>query len=125
MRSLSPPMGNPALFSSVLVRAACQAWLDASHPVVSVPDASEQLVLAIRKESEAQGARFMLGVQGRGAEMLAFARASRIPAVSLANRHRYPHFGGHWTPEGHSLVARRILALLERRGWLADSGESP
>ena len=114
---------HPWLFSSLVVRAVCQAWLDARHPVVQVPDESEQLVLAVRREAEAQGARFALGVQGRGTEMISFARANGVPVVALANRHRYPHFGGHWTPEGHALVAERILALLARTGWIPELAE--
>lgn len=114
---------HPWLFSSVVVRAATQAWLDVRNPVVQVPDASELLMLAVRDVAEAHGAHFALGVQGRGAEMLDFARARGIPVAPLANRHRYPHFGGHWTPEGHALVAERILALLGGTGWISERRE--
>jgi hypothetical protein len=115
---------HPRLFSSVVVRAACQVWLDRRHPALRVPDASEQLVLAVRDVAEAHGARFALAVQGRGAEMLAFARARGVPAVGVANRQRYPRFGGHWTPAGHAFVAERILALLGGTGWIPELAEA-
>ena len=111
---------QPLLFSSLVARAVFQAWFDRAHPVRVVPDPSERLVLAVRDEARAHGARFALGVQGRGDRMIAFARSHEIPVAGLANRHRYPHFGGHWTPEGHVLVARRLLGLLARTGWIPE-----
>jgi len=104
--------GHPWLGWSALARAAYQSGLDVRHPAVTVPDPSEALVLALRDAVRAQGARFLLGVQGRDSALLAFARSQGIPAVDLVTRERYPHFGGHWTPAGHAYVAERLLGLL-------------
>lgn len=120
LRGVPVPRGVPYLLEqhpwlgwSALARAAYQGGLDLRHPVVEVADPSEALVLALRDAARAQGARFLLGVQGRDAALLAFARDGAIPAVELVTRERYPHFGGHWTPEGHAYVAERLLGLLE------------
>jgi lysophospholipase L1-like esterase len=105
--------------SSYLVRAGYAVWISRTHPQLSVPDPSLELVKAFRSEAEAAGARFALLVQGRDEPLLAFAQAEGIPAVSLVTRQRYPHFGGHWTPKGHQFVAEQLDHLLREKGWPA------
>jgi hypothetical protein len=41
-------------------------------------------------------------------------QANRIPVVTFDGAAFYPgvSFGTHWTPDGHKLVAERVLGLL-------------
>ena len=111
----------PWLSKSTLATALVDAWIRIRNPAVEVPDRSEQLVVAVRDLAHARGAGFAFGIEGQHPDWpwADLAREHRIPAVHLNTPHRYPEFGGHWTPEGHEIVAERIYELLQRRGWIA------
>lgn len=118
---------HPWLFESYLVRAVVDAIHTLRHPSVEVPDRSEELVLAMRDLSHRHGAGFALGIQGKN-PMQPWADVSqreRIPVAQLANPHRQPRFGGHWTPKGHEVVAQRLYALLSRAGWVRPEEDAP
>lgn len=110
----------PRLFESWLVRGIVHGTLTLLHPPREGPDPSEALVLAIRDRAHEHGAGFAFGVEGQNPEWpwADFVRKNRIHAVHLNTKHRYPGFGGHWTPEGHRVVSDRIASLLRRAGWL-------
>jgi hypothetical protein len=47
------------------------------------------------------------------ARLIRFLQQSRIPFVSLDGAASYSAgSGAHWTPEGHQLVAERLIGLL-------------
>ena len=114
---------HPWLSRSLLVSALVQGWLQLQNPRVEVPDRSEELVLALRDVAHNHGAGFAFGVEGQKADWpwTEFVRETGIPAVHLNNPHRYPQFGGHWTPPGHEVVAQRIHGLLQRQGWIPEA----
>ena len=114
---------HPWMGKSLLVAALVQGWLKFENPRVEVPDQSEALVLAMRDVAHAHGAGFAFGVEGKNPlwPWTDFVHETGIAAVHLNNPHRYPRFGGHWTPAGHEVVAARIYGLLERKRWLATA----
>ena len=72
----------------------------------------------IRDFVEANGARFLVGLQFRDPQLIRHLEASRIPFVNLEGAAFYPGegSGAHWTPEGHKVVADRVLGLLSENG---------
>ena len=99
---------------SWLVRVANAVYLKLRHPLLRVPDPTEKLVDGIRQFVEARGAKFLVGLQSTDAALVRHLEAARIPFVSFDGAAAYPGaaVGGHWTPEGHKLVAERLLGLL-------------
>jgi hypothetical protein len=84
------------------------------HPMRHVPDPTERLVDKIRQFVDANGGKFLVGLQTNDAALARHLQAARIPFVSFDGAASYPgaSVGGHWTPEGHKLVAERLFGLL-------------
>jgi hypothetical protein len=63
---------------------------------------------------EAIGAKFLVGLQYSDPDLMRYLQASRIPFVTFDGAAFYPGAaaGSHWTPDGHKLVAERVLGLL-------------
>lgn len=99
---------------SWLVRLANAVYLKLRHPALSVPDPTERLVDKIRAFVEANGSKFLVGLQTSDAALVRHLEARKIPFVTFDGAAVYPGegLGGHWTPEGHKLVAERVLGLL-------------
>ena len=99
---------------SWLARLANAVYLKLKHPVLLVPDPTERLVDKIRQFVEANGARFLVGLQKTDATLVGHLKAAGVPYVTFDGADAYPgaSVGHHWTPEGHKLVAERLLGLL-------------
>jgi len=99
---------------SWLARLANAVYLKLKHPVLLVPDPTERLVDKIRQFVEANGARFLVGLQKTDATLVGHLKAAGVPYVTFDGADAYPgaSVGHHWTPEGHRLVAERLLGLL-------------
>jgi hypothetical protein len=97
-----------------LARLVAVSYVKIRHPLVYVPDPTERLVSMIRDFVEANGAKFLVGLQYRDPELMRHLQANRIPFVTFDGAAFYPgvSFGTHWTPDGHKLVAERVLGLL-------------
>jgi hypothetical protein len=96
-----------------LARLATSAYVGLRHPLRFVPDPTERLVGKIRDFVESNGARFLVGLQSNDPQLAGYLAANRIPFVSFDGAASYPpRSGAHWTPEGHQLVAQRLLGLL-------------
>ena len=67
----------------------------------------------MRRFVEARGARLMVGLQSSDEKLVEHLQAERIPFVAFDGAESYSHlYGAHWTPDGHELVAERLLRLL-------------
>jgi hypothetical protein len=99
---------------SWLVRLANAVYLKLLHPMRHVPDPTERLVDKIRQFVETNGGKFLVGLQTTDAALARHLQGARIPFVSFDGVASYPgaSVGGHWTPEGHKLVAERLFGLL-------------
>jgi hypothetical protein len=96
-----------------LARLATASYVGVRYPLLFVPDPTERLVSQIRDFVEANGARFLVGLQDRDPELARHLQASRIPFVTFDGAELFSGpKGGHWTPEGQKLVAERMLGLL-------------
>ena len=96
------------------MRLANAVYLKLRHPAVRVPDPTEMLIDKIRAFVEANGAKFLVGLQSTDAALVRHLEAARIPFVTFDGAAAYPGagFGAHWTPEGHRFVADRLFGLL-------------
>lgn len=110
-----------------LARLVSAVYLKVRHPLLYVPDPTERLVSKIRDFVEANGAKFLVGLQYKDPELIRHLQASRIPVVSFDGAAFYPAagLGNHWTPDGHRLVAERILGLLSENGIIQGGIRDP
>lgn len=97
-----------------LARLANAVYLRLRYPVLYVPDPTERLVDKIAEFVTANGAAFMVALQYTDAELIRHLQTRGIPFVNLegAGAYRGASVGGHWTPEGHKVVADRLFDLL-------------
>ena len=110
---------------SWLVRLANAVYLKLRYPMLQVPDPTERLVDKIREFVEANGAKFLVGLQATDAGLVAHLQSKRIPFVTFDGAAAYPGapLGQHWTPEGHKVVAERMLGLLSANGAIGKPRE--
>ena len=67
----------------------------------------------MRRFVEARGARLMVGLQSSDEKLVEHLQAERVPFVAFDGAESYSHlYGAHWTPDGHGLVAERLLRRL-------------
>jgi hypothetical protein len=99
---------------SWLVRLANAVYLKMRHPKLTVPDPTERLIDMTREFVEANGAKFLVGLQTTDPRLVRHLEANHIPFVTFDGAAFYPgaSVGGHWTPDGHKFVADRILGML-------------
>lgn len=96
-----------------LARLAVAAFIEIRYPELFVPDPTERLVSKMREFVEARGAKLLVGLQLRDDRLVRHLQAERIPFVTFDGAEAYPKvYGAHWTPDGHKLVAERLLELL-------------
>lgn len=96
-----------------LARVAAFAYVELQHPLLSVPDTTEALVTEIHKFVTAQGARLVVGLQLSDGKLIEHLNRERIPFAVFDGAEAYSErHGSHWTPNGHRLVAERMLPLL-------------
>jgi hypothetical protein len=110
-----------------LARLVTSTYVKIRHPLLFVPDPTERLVSKIRDFVEANGAKFLVGLQYRDPELIRHLQASKIPFVSFDGAAFYPGAaaGAHWTPEGHKLVAERVLGLLSENNIVQAGIRAP
>jgi lysophospholipase L1-like esterase len=102
-----------------LARAAVTGFVPFAHPEIDVPDPTEELVDMMRVFVEARGAKFLVGLQYHEPRLEAFLHARGIPSTAFDGAPAYPRDGFHWTPEGHAVVAQRLMPLLAAAGLAA------
>ena len=96
-----------------LARVAAFAYVELKYPPLSLPDPTEALVTEIHKFLATQGARLLVGLQSGDGKLIDHLKRERIPFVVFDGAEAYSdRHGSHWTPNGHKLVAERMLTLL-------------
>ncbi|MBV8840432.1 MAG: SGNH/GDSL hydrolase family protein [Alphaproteobacteria bacterium] len=106
-----------------LARAAVTGFVQLAHPEIAVPDPTEHLVAMMRETVEARGAKFLVGLQYHEPRLETFLRARGIPFTAFDGAPSYTGDGFHWTPEGHAVVAQRLMPLLATVG-IAESNQA-
>jgi hypothetical protein len=97
-----------------LARVAALAYTEISAPGFSLPDPTERLISKIHDFVGAHNATLLVAMQSTDNRLISHLRAEQIPFVTLDGAAAYgSQYGGHFTPEGHKLAARRVLELLD------------
>jgi hypothetical protein len=113
-----------------LARLATNVYVRLMYPIVTVPDPSEKLVGKMRDYVEANGGKFMVGIQHHVPDhvepLVKYLEANRIPYVSLIGADPIPEsreniWGPHWTPKGQADVAERIYGMFAANGVVRTS----
>jgi hypothetical protein len=110
-----------------LARLVATSYVKVRYPLRYVPDPTERLVSKIRDFVEANGARFLVGLQYDDPDLVSHLQANRIPFVTFDGAAFYPgaSAGAHWTPEGHQFVAERVLRLLSENSIIQGESRAP
>jgi hypothetical protein len=116
-----------------LARIANNVYIRLMHPIVIVPDPTEKIVGKMRDYVEANGGKFMVGIQHHvpthDEPLARYLEANRIPYVSLIGADPIPPssenvWGPHWTPKGQADVAERIYGMFAANGVVRASAAS-
>jgi len=59
-----------------------------------------------------KGATLLVGLTKTNPQLEEFLKFFEIPFVELDTNLRYPAFGSHWTPDGHTFVCDKIEQFL-------------
>ena len=107
-----------------LARLVTSVYVRLKHPLLFVPDPTERLVGKMREFVEANGAKFLVGIQYRDQDLIRYLQSNQIPFASLDGAPSYPGsaVGSHWTPQGQQFVAERILGMLTENNIVAAGG---
>ena len=92
---------------SWLVRLANAVYLKLRHPALRVPDPTERLIDKIREFAEANGAKFLVGLQANDAALTRHLEARAIPFVTFDGADAYPGEGGCRALDAGGTSARR------------------
>jgi GDSL-like Lipase/Acylhydrolase family len=97
-----------------LARVAALAYAEISSPGFSLPDPTERLISSIHDFVSAHDAKLLVAMQSTDDRLISHLQAEQIPFVALDGAAAYgSQYGGHFTPEGHKLAARRLRELLD------------
>jgi hypothetical protein len=107
---------DPLVKNLWLARLAVTGYVYVSHPRITVPDPTEQLVGMIRDLVESRGSKLLVGLEYQDEKLQSFLQAQKIRYALFDGAQAYPADGNHWTPKGHALVADRLKALLLATG---------
>lgn len=100
------------LSRSYLVRLMARAFYKfTAEAVLQNPDPTGGILRAMHDYVKSQGAVFCVGLTRRDPTVEAGLRELQVPYVDLSTSLRYPQFGNHWTPEGHTFVCDQIEAF--------------
>jgi hypothetical protein len=100
---------------SWLVRLGARAWFKVAAPkVLNNPNPTGAIIRDLQKYVEGKGARLLVGLTKSNPRLEEFLRFFKIPYIDLTTSLRYPGFGSHWTPEGHSFVSEKVEEFLMR-----------
>ena len=110
-----------------LARLVATIYVKLRYPLLYVPDPTERLVSKIRDFVETNGAKFLVGLQYSDPVLIRYLQANRIPFATFDGAPFYPGAGAgsHWTPDGHKLVAERVLGLLSENNIVQHEPPTP
>jgi len=114
------------LSRSLLVRLAARGYFKLTAPkVLRNPSPTWAILRTMQKYVTGQGALFVMGLTRSTPEMEEFLRRHGIPFVDLSTPLRYPSYGNHWTPEGHTFVCEQIEGMLVKGKYLEGGAALP
>lgn len=113
---------HPAFAASYMARLAVRAYYKAmSPPILTNRDPTGALIREMQTFVLSKGAELFIGLTRRNANFEEYLRRLKIPFVDLSTSLRFPEFGQHWTPAGHTFVAERIDQFLRGGSYLSPN----
>ncbi len=111
---------HPIVFESFVVRRIASLYFQFRNPEFKNPySPTKEIISAIRKLSEARGARFCLALTHYSAEIEKYSEEQGIPYVEVTTDLCYRRLGWHWTPAGNEFVAKKVFTFLRDHGLLS------
>ena len=116
---------HPLLARSYVAQLLIRGWfrLTAPKPVVN-PDPTGAIIHDLQKYVAAKGATLVVGLTRSNPPLEEFLRYLHLPYVNLSTSLRYPNFGNHWTPEGHTFVCKKIDEFLAAGNFMQSPASS-
>jgi lysophospholipase L1-like esterase len=109
---------SPRLYKSYLARGvAYLMFRPFEDEVVEIEDPVLDLLGALHGLTQARQIKLAVACVEKYSHLCRYCETHDIPHLDLDDAAQYPE-RGHWTPEGHKLVAARVAALMRERGWL-------
>lgn len=98
---------------SYLVRLFVRGWFKLTAPSeLHNPNPTGPILRDMQKFVALKGATLLVGLTAPNPRLEEFLSFFKIPFVELDTNLRYPDFGSHWTPEGHTFVCNKIEQFL-------------
>ncbi len=114
------------LARSCLARLLTRAWFKiADPPVLQNPSPTGPIIRDLQKYLQSKGVVLAVGLTRSNPSLEEFLRFFKIRFVDLSTPLRYPHLGGHWTPEGHDFVCDKIEQFLLEGKYLEPTVPTP
>lgn len=99
---------------SFLVRLVVRGYYRlASPPVVRNASPTGPILRDMQKFVASKGALLVVGLTEPNPKLQEFLTSFKIPWVDVSTPLRYPGFGWHWTPEGHTVVCDKVDEFLK------------
>lgn len=113
------------LSKSYCFRLIVRAYYSLIAPAsIEVKNLTPALILTMNNLAKSRGAQLIVGSTDSHPGLADILSAINISYVDLSNSHRYPGYGAHWTPAGHSLVSEKIFDFLKQGGYLTAHSQS-
>ena len=104
---------HPVLAKSYVMQLGIRAWFKFRAPKqIRNPDPTTTIIRRLQKYVSENGAVLVMGLTRSNQPLEEFLRRLEIPYIDLSTPLRYPSFGSHWTPEGHTFVCDKIETFL-------------
>ncbi len=114
-------VNHTTLAQSYLFKWLAKLYFEHNSPsLLRLKNPTRSIIAEMNEFVKNKGAQFIVGLADQSPELEIFLTDKKIPFVSLSNSHRYPSYGRHWTPEGHTFVTEKIYDFLVNRGYLAS-----
>jgi hypothetical protein len=110
--------------NSMLGRVAMSVYIELRHRRVTVPDPTEHLVGMIRDFVQSHGAKLLVGIQDRDAQLETYLTSQNIPFVNFVGDDIYDPTR-HWTVKGQVFVADHYAKLLSEHGVARNAASAP
>ncbi len=114
------------LAKSYLFRLGVRAYFKwTAPPVLHNPDPTASLLRQMAEFVRSKGARLLVGLTARDPQVEKALEQQKVPFVDLSTSLRYPGYGRHWTPQGHTFVNKRINEFLARGHYMEQGTQTP
>lgn len=98
---------------SYLVRLLVRGWFKLAGPAeLHNPNPTGPIIRDMQKFVAGKGATLLVGLTKANPRLEEFLTFFKVPFVELETNLRYPEFGSHWTPEGHTFVCDKVEQFL-------------